>query len=885
VKRSGAGGRGASLLLALALGIVAVTRTLPLLLPSEPAEERALHRFTAADGRTYPYVADIDSYAWLRQARNLRATGSVCDAVVDGRCLDRLAPAPMGGDVRYPRSLHVSAIAALHATLETLRSGVPLEAAAALLPVLVGTLGVLPAFALGRRLGGPAGGFVAAVAIGLSPPFLARSLGGDNDVWNVVLPLGLAWAATRAAAAPRVVAALPWAVAAGGFSALHAATWSGWTLTHAVVTLGLGLEALRRLGHVALAPAPARSVAWHQASVVIVALVAWWTTAGVLVTAVAPEQVYARLPFDLAASVLGGGEAALADPFDAAANWPDVFVTVGELQRPGLAAIAHYLGGAALFFVGWLGLLVLLLPTGPWERWHVAVLIAGTLFYRWLLAAPELGQTALVAGLALPPLAVLVARAWRERDVAEDQSAELVSVCWFLATLLLAFGGLRFVMLLVPPCGLATGAAVGRLHGWLARALGAGRARRVARAALLAGCAGLAAPWVVNGWRVAYAYVPAIDDGWWDALSRIREETPADTIVFAWWDYGYWIEYVAERRVAADGGLLRTHVPYWLARALLATDEAETIGILRMLACGSDATPYPEGAQGGYGRLVRAGVDPLRAPAVLDEIVVMDRSAAGQRLASLGLDAAARDTVLAATHCTPPPALLVVPDGPAPEAWAYFATWDFGRAFAARTARALPETDALDALGTRLGLDAPGARALLDEARAVDGPLAERRFASAPLAPVSRHPCRSEGSDVRCPLRRRVSGSAEWVTDLVWPVGRPQAARFRIAGDDAHLPARDAVPAWLATPGPAGLAVVRSATEDVVPLGVIVDPALPGILVAAPRLLEATHTRLTELDGMGLGRFRPFDDRPLAGGGRLRTWWVDWGDGEASPSP
>jgi hypothetical protein len=78
---------------------------------------------------------------------------------------------------------------------------------------------------------------------------------------------------------------------------------------------------------------------------------------------------------------------------------------------------------------------------------------------------------------------------------------------------------------------------------------------------------------------------------------------------------------------------------------------------------------------------------------------------------------------------------------------------------------------------------------------------------------------------------------------------------------------------------------VRSATEDAVPLGAIVDPALPGILVAAPRLLEATHTRLTELDGMGLGRFRPFDDRPLAGGGRLRTWWVDWGDGEASPSP
>jgi hypothetical protein len=125
-----------------------------------------------------------------------------------------------------------------------------------------------------------------------------------------------------------------------------------------------------------------------------------------------------------------------------------------------------------------------------------------------------------------------------------------------------------------------------------------------------------------------------------------------------------------------------------------------------------------------------------------------------------------------------------------------------------------------------------------------------------------------------------VPGSNAWVSELAWPAGRPDAARFRIAGDGGHA----ADPAWLATPRAGDLTVVRSQAHDAVPLGAVVDPALPGILVAAPELLEATHTRLTELDGRGLRRITPFDDRPLVGGGRLRTWWIEWEDGETAPS-
>jgi dolichyl-diphosphooligosaccharide--protein glycosyltransferase len=41
---------------------------------------------------------------------------------------------------------------------------------------------------------------------------------------------------------------------------------------------------------------------------------------------------------------------------------------------------------------------------------------------------------------------------------------------------------------------------------------------------------------------------------WLEALSWMRENTPPDAVVFAWWDYGYWITALGHRRSLADNG-------------------------------------------------------------------------------------------------------------------------------------------------------------------------------------------------------------------------------------------------------------------------------------------------------------------------------------------
>ena len=39
---------------------------------------------------------------------------------------------------------------------------------------------------------------------------------------------------------------------------------------------------------------------------------------------------------------------------------------------------------------------------------------------------------------------------------------------------------------------------------------------------------------------------------WSDAMQWLRENTPEDAVIAAWWDYGYWISTLSERKTLSD---------------------------------------------------------------------------------------------------------------------------------------------------------------------------------------------------------------------------------------------------------------------------------------------------------------------------------------------
>jgi len=54
---------------------------------------------------------------------------------------------------------------------------------------------------------------------------------------------------------------------------------------------------------------------------------------------------------------------------------------------------------------------------------------------------------------------------------------------------------------------------------------------------------------------------------WPDAMQWLRENTPEDAVIAAWWDYGYWINTLAERKTLADNATLID----WQIRKIAAT--------------------------------------------------------------------------------------------------------------------------------------------------------------------------------------------------------------------------------------------------------------------------------------------------------------------------
>jgi Ca2+/Na+ antiporter len=687
------------------------------------------------DGREHVYLGDLDSYLWLRNARNYLRHGTTCDAVIAGECRDTYSLAPVGHRMVYNRALHIAAIVGVYKLIRFFDPDYPLFAASFWVPVLVGVLGVIPAFFVGRRLAGNIGGLFAAVMISLHPVFLTRSIGSDNDVWNVVLPAFCLWAVIEALNA-RGVHLIGWAMIAGAVTGLHTVTWSGWKFFYLVFLCGLLL-------HLGLsAPRFARAQRtyrwWRSPEVGRLALVCatYYVAAGLAVILTGSDQPYFTLPLKVLGLSGSGAPAGDVGSLAGEVYWPNAFETVAELARPQVGLITVFMGAGIYMVAAATGLALMFLSRSRHQRVHIAFLLGAASLFAYVILFTDLDRNATVLLLALP--FVVAALLSLPDDPSTDDAARraaMILATWFTGAFYLAYGGLRFLLLLVVPFGIGFAFVMGRLFGafrTVAAEVSRSPAQRNSWDIAICGVVLLfLVPPVHGGYAVGRNYLPRIDDAWWDALVKIRDESRPDAIVNAWWDYGYWIKYVAERRVSADGGSLRTHVPHWLAKALVAPDERETIGILRMLNCGSDATPLPEGKLGAYGKILAAGRDGAEAYAIVSAIVTMSEGEARSYLAQRGFTDSQRADILRSSHCAPPESFLILNSDLRRKAqvWMPLGLWDIRKAYIADRAALLSQDEALSDFA-RLDFPEPEALSLYSQAKTLRSPEERENFAA-----------------------------------------------------------------------------------------------------------------------------------------------------------
>ena len=653
-----------------------------------------------------------------------------------------------------------------------------------------------------------------------------------------MLPLFVVWAVMAALGAVTSVRAALWAALAGAMVGLQAWAWRGWLFSYVVVIAGLLGAALVQGARHAIRRRTPRF--WRAADVRGTALVL------VVLCAVAgrgkPGRRRGVAPHDPCEShrrirPLALGRQGRRDV--APDGWPSALIMVAELAPLRLSGIASATGGAAGFVASLLGLLLLLLPSERWRWWHRALLGVGALVYGYAVLASDPGRGAALILLSAPLAAALIAQLWVENAAgAARQGVAFVVVVWYVAAVATAYDALRFMLLLAPPFGIACAVLVGRLHAWVGSLIDVmPRWYRMIGVGLLAMAVAIA---LVLPLRWAHAkarsYTPIMHDAWWDALTHLRDTAHPDAIVHAWWDFGHWVKYVAERRVSNDGSSLGTHVPHWLARALVAPTEQESIGVLRMLSCGSDATPLPEAVHGAYSKLRAAGRDPVAAYGIVSDLATVDDPATAD-LARHDLTVSARVDILRSTHCDPPEAYLVLNSGlvATRRSWMAFGLWD-----------------------PRGGQ-----------------PIARREMPPVPF--LARWiPCRAGAEGHICEIGSAISPGGPTVHAFTYRSGSPKDGRLHgPERGQASSPADAGTPAAILLAGAEHLREVQFASAAYPDLAVLIDVPAARILVGAPRLLRSTFVHLMYLDGRYATRYRKYDQR-VARGERIVVWKIAW---------
>ncbi len=848
-------------------------------------------QYLDGDGDAHVYLGDLDSYFWLRYARNWLNTGMTCDIkTAEGECRDTFILAPVGVPSSTNPALHVFGIAGLHMLFTAFDPHFPLPATALWMQVIFGVIAVIPAFFLGRRLAGNVGGFTAAIITALHPMHLSRTLGNDNDTWNIFMPLLVAWMIVEALESKTWKRTAIFSAAAAIFVGVHAAAWAGWWFGYLVILLGLICLVLYRIVRDLVR---GERSPWNDKSVQL-SLIALGVFYVVTLFAALPTMSvgnYLQTPLNAVHASSNLAEA-VANEY-----WPNVLTTVAELNSADFTAAVNNFGGKLFFLGGLIGMLLMLLPRKGWRLSHWLTLAGGIALYGYLVSATGMTKITILALLGVPIAAALLNDLiyGLSKDDEAHLGASILILIWFAASVYATYNGVRFILLLIPAFGVAFGVLTGRIYTWGTSVL----RKEFPKHEFLVGlcvfaviCLTLLAP-IKTGYATAQGYVPSIDDAWWDALTKIRMETAPDAIINSWWDFGHWFKYVAERRVSADGTTQHTHVPHWLGKALVTSSDDEAAGILRMLDCGSDAYPAAEGAQGAYGITFAAVKDPIIAQDLVAQAVKVDKVRARAIFAKAGIDEATVERILEKTHCQPPEDYLITSGDMVGKAgvWAHFGLWDFKRAYAVDQTRTQTQDVAVPNIAKTLNISTDAARQMYAEIqglRNIDGSWSEGGINQY----VAPWPGYLTGSWVAC--QDTANGTA-----LVCPgpVGINQNAGQTIAIDGLLYNKTDPTRSQVAlgayvngqrTGGQDNATVEAiivaddrlrklSYTEPAISgIAIVIDVPNKRMLVASTPLAESLFTQLFYLDGRYTTIFKKFDDRTSFTGSRITVWKVDW---------
>lgn len=828
------------------------------------------------DGQTY--LIAIDPYFYLRHVENMIKSGHPGDELRDGKPYDTHMLAPIG--TFTGEDFHTWVGYRLYQLFSPLSGKSPM-AIFFWVPVLFAALAVIPAFFLGRKKGGLLGGFFAATIIAVHAGFIGRTPAGfsDTDAYVVLFPLLCGWLLLEAFESDSWKEQSLYLGLTGLFFGLFAWAWDTWWYFFDVFLLALfayGVYSFVR--HLVRERPFAAYFSTKEFKGLLITIGGLIAATAIFVSLFKSPQAIISGPLSAVQRTIGIKAAVKVGNI-----WPNVYTTVAELNAPSIKAIISNIGGSLLFVLALMG--VLLSLVGKKRLLIKDWLLLGVGFITFFFLVNKGTSMSIIQFLVIMSLPVLLGFILLLKDEREiDIKYAIFLIVWLMASVFTMTKGVRFVLLLIPPFALSAAVAVSiafnLLKEWLVKDVKFDTLWVAPVLFILFSL--LLIPPIVDGHTTGMQEVPSMSDAWWNSLTKIKEESQPDAIINSWWDFGHWFKYVADRAVTFDGASQNTPMAHWIGRALITSDEKETLAILRMLDCGSFLGV--EDVQAGL-----SSNDSYEAIMLTKEIIMLPPAEAEARLLKAGINPAQTETILNHTHCEPPEDYFITSGDMVGKAgvWGHFGSWDFAKADAYTTMRKLSQPEAVPLMTAKYNWSEKEA----DDVYYQMETLSNQDKVNAWISPWPGYAMSSwrdchydqNGTIATCSVNAKIAQQQStqiMLEGLLLNLSDFNASRLSFGFYDSSgrkVGQNDDIT-------PSILIIVENGTMTRYDLGgdgfgqaLIVDlDNGPRLLMADPANAESIFTRLFFLDGETTSAFEKFSDERAFNLGRIIVWKVDW---------
>jgi dolichyl-phosphooligosaccharide-protein glycotransferase len=598
-------------------------------------------QFKHDDGQTY--LLELDPYFYYRFTENTLNNGHMGEYLnADGLPASKLSLAPRES-VFTQTTLHVEFAVFWH-KLVNLFKDVPLHTTFFVIPVLIVGLAIIPAFFIGRKLGGNIGGFFASALIALNPILLHRTMAGfsDTDGYNILFFLLAIWFFIEAIDTKKLWTRITYTVLVAVSLALYAWAWEGWYVT-AFLIVGTAIASI--------IAALIKDVIVHKGDFKSLKHDEHFreTTKSrgtILLTLLLSIPVVFAIMGRGFGTILTGLFTAITKQAEiqAAVNvqnlWPNILTTVAELSNPPFAQIISQSVGVGsfssfLFYFGIFGIVVLAFRNFSWGEGLKSIELTYPILFTF----------------------------------------------WLVGTLYMSTTGTRFIMFVAPVIAILIGINFGVLantlkkhsHSWFDLPK---KATQIG-APIVISCIALFLIWpaFAQANLISQNSFPMMDDTMYNLLTDIKENSEPDAIISSWWDFGHIYITISGRGATGDGTSQKSISTTWLGMALVENNPEQFVGMSRMLNCGSSEH---------YEKLeLLLNGDAIIATEVVNSAFGKTQSKAAQIYQEAGLSAQDAQMVASGTHCdVNPQSYWIASDdmiGKAP-VWAHFGLWNFTKA-------------------------------------------------------------------------------------------------------------------------------------------------------------------------------------------------------------